>query len=289
MYDETLIRRVVAPNAGPFTGDGTNSYLVGASTLTLIDPGPDDAAHADAILAAAAGRPIAQIILTHAHRDHVDGLARLVVLTGARTYAMPRSKIAVTGDGTDTPTGAEFVDHDLRPDVALADGDTIETGDAHCPAFVAVHTPGHAPDHMCFALAGTPVLFSGDHVMGWSTSVIAPPEGNMGHYLTALEVLIARDETTYLPGHGLGIPDGRRTARAYLLHRQMREQAVLAAIQSGAATIPEIAAEVYSGLAPALWNAALLSVRAHVEHLHEKRLLAFEQPLTLHRPLVLSS
>lgn len=289
MYDESLIRRVVAPNAGPFTGDGTNSYLVGASRLTLIDPGPDDAAHAEAILAAAGGRPIAHILVTHAHRDHVDGLARLVGLTGARTYAMPRIQKQDVREPADTPTGAEFVDHDLRPDVALADCDTIETGDAACPAFVAVHTPGHAPDHVCFGLVGTPVLFSGDHVMGWSTSVIAPPEGNMGHYLAALEVLLAREEATYLPGHGAGIADGRRTARAYLLHRQMREQAVLAAIKAGAVTIPAIATEVYSGLAPALWNAALLSVRAHVEHLHEKRLLAFEGSLTLHRPLVLSS
>jgi glyoxylase-like metal-dependent hydrolase (beta-lactamase superfamily II) len=289
MYDETIIRRVVAPNAGPFTGDGTNSYLVGSSTLSLIDPGPDDAVHAEAILAAAGGRPIAHILLTHAHRDHVDGLARLVGLTGARTYAMLRAQKQVATDLGDTPTGAEFVDHALVVDVALADGDTIATGDPRCPAFVAVHTPGHAPDHLCFALVGTPVLFSGDHVMGWSTSVIAPPEGNMGHYLASLEVMLARDELTYLPGHGEAIPDGRRTARAYLLHRQMREQAVLTAIQSGALTIPAIAEQVYSGLAPALWNAALLSVRAHVEHLHEKRLLAFEQPLTLHRPLVLSS
>ncbi len=291
MYDETIIRRVVAPNAGPFTGDGTNSYLVGSSTLTLIDPGPDDIAHAQAILAAAGGRPIAHILITHAHRDHVDGLARLVALTGARTYAMPRAKASASSAAElgETPTGAEFVDHDLLPDVALADGDTVATGDPHCPAFSAVHTPGHAPDHVCFALAGSAVLFSGDHVMGWSTSVIAPPEGNMGHYLAALEVLLGRDETIYLPGHGAAIADGRRTARAYLLHRQMREQAILAAIKSGAVTIPAIATEVYSGLAPALWNAALLSVRAHVEHLHEKRLLAFDKPLTLHRPLVLSS
>jgi glyoxylase-like metal-dependent hydrolase (beta-lactamase superfamily II) len=283
------IVRILAPNAGPFTGDGTNTYLVGHTTLTVVDPGPDSTPHCDAILATAMGRPIQSIVLTHAHRDHVDGLTRLVARTGARTYGFPRpaGQSHVPIASTDSPTGGDFVDPTFAPDVALSHGSAILTGDSHHPKLTAIHTPGHAPDHVCLALDGTHVLFSGDHVMGWSTSVIAPPEGNMGHYLTSLEGLLTRDETLYLPGHGAQIADGRRTARAYLLHRQMRERAVMEAIRTGSLTIPEIATQVYSGLSPTLWNAALLSVQAHVELLFEKRLLAFSAPLTLETRLSL--
>ena len=283
------VKCLTANNSGPFTHNGTNTYLVGHASLAVIDPGPLDPAHAGAILAAANGRPITHILLTHAHRDHVDGLARLKELTGAKTYGFgrPHGRSGPTvPEVANSPSGGDFVDLDFVPDVRLTHGETIGL-----PGFAleAVHAPGHAPDHLCFALQGSPVLFSGDHVMGWSTSVIAPPEGHMGDFLRSLELLLGRSETLYLPGHGGPVEDGPRTARAYLLHRQMRETAVLDAIRGGALTIPAIAAVVYSGIAPALLNAARLSVQAHVAHLREKRLLTFEMPLTPDRLLALSS
>lgn len=282
------ISRILAPNAGRFTGDGTNTWLVGWEQLAVVDPGPDDVGHIDAIVAAAAGRPITHILLTHAHRDHSDGISRLKRATGAAVFAMPRDQADARqrGDRTNSPSGGDFVDLAVPIDRALNGGETIVAGDA---TFEAVHTPGHAPDHLCFALADTDILFSGDHVMGWSTSVIAPPEGHMGRYLAALETVLARPETRYFPGHGAEIDDGRRTARTYLIHRQMREQAVVDALRSGARTPREIAAIVYAGLDPAIWPAAVLSIQAHAELLIEKGLATSVGPVTSEQPLALSS
>jgi glyoxylase-like metal-dependent hydrolase (beta-lactamase superfamily II) len=266
------IVRLTAPNAGPFTQNGTNTYLIGTRTLAVIDPGPDDASHAEAIVAAAGGRPITHILLTHAHRDHVDGLAWLQSLTGAVTLGAgrgPRPAVGV-GDPTTSPSGGDFADWDFKPDILLRHGEMFAAGDV---PLTAIHTPGHAPDHLCFALDGQPILFSGDHVMGWSTSVIAPPEGHMGDYLASLEHLLTRSEALYLPGHGDAVHDGPRLARAYLLHRQMREKAVLDALRQGAVTAAAIADIVYAGLAPNLANAARLSVEAHLELLRTKRLV----------------
>lgn len=275
------IKRLTAQNAGPFTGNGTNTYLVGRMALAVIDPGPEDGAHRDAILKAAGGRPITHILLTHAHRDHADGIAALKAETGAVTVGFGRhaEMKARAGQADSSPSGGDFVDWAFAPEVRLSHGDAFQAGDA---VVEAVHTPGHAPDHLCFALRDEgAVLFSGDHVMGWSTSVIAPPEGSMGHYLRSLELLLERGERRYLPGHGEAIPDGHRTARAYLLHRQMREQAVLGAVRDGLATIPAITGRVYEGIADQLLNAARLSVQAHVELLADKGLVSFEGPLKL--------
>lgn len=270
---------LTAPNPGPFTGTGTNTYLVGRHTLAVIDPGPSDDAHLRTILAAARGRPITHILLTHAHRDHVDGLAALKAATGAATAGFGRNPAMRARAGTiaDSPSGGDFIDWTFKPEQHLTHGDALVIDGL---PLTAIHTPGHAPDHLCFALGGPrPVVFSGDHVMGWSTSVIAPPEGSMGDYLQSLEVLLAREEREYLPGHGPAIADGPRTARAYLLHRQMREQAILNAIKGGLATIASITGKVYDGLAPELMNAARLSVQAHLELLAAKRLVAFHGPL----------
>ncbi len=264
------IVRLTAPNPGPFTGAGTNTYLVGERALAVIDPGPGDETHLAAILQAARGRPITHILLTHAHRDHADGLGRLKQATGAVTVGFQRAGKPAPAAAS-SPSGGDFVAWDFIPDVNLVDGSQINAGDQH---FEAVHTPGHAPDHLCFAIASaSSVLFSGDHVMGWSTSVIAPPEGHMGDYITSLQRLLPRPQTFYLPGHGDAITDGPRTVRAYLLHRQMREQAVLDAIRSGEGTIDAITDRVYAGLAPRLRNAARLSVQAHIDFLREKAVL----------------
>lgn len=261
------IARIVAPNAGPLTFKGTNTYLVGSRSLAVIDPGPESTPHLNAILAAAAGRPITHIIITHAHRDHTDGIDALVAATGARTFAFRRTQLTLDQGGD---RDAEFVGHDFHADVHVADGDRI-TGEDW--ALTALHTPGHAPDHLCLAVEGAPIVFSGDHVMAWNTSVIAPPEGRMSDYLRSLERLLTRDDALFLPGHGGRIEEPRRAVKAYLLHRKWREQAILEAIRKGAKSARELLSIIYRDLDPAVTGAALMSLRAHVDHLAERGLI----------------
>lgn len=260
------VARIVAENPSPFTFKGTNTYLVGAGALAVIDPGPDDPAHRAAILAAADGRPITHILVTHTHRDHVDGLAELQRATGAVSYGFGREKLPTSLPSV-TPSGGEFVDYDFQPDVKMQHGDVISGSDWR---LVALHTPGHAPDHLCFELDGHGVLFSGDHVMAWNTTVIAPPEGSMANYIASLEKLLERQNAIYLPGHGAEIEEPQRAVKAYLLHRQWREQAVLRAVRGGVGSIRNIVQLIYPDLPEALITAASLSVQAHVEHLMDK-------------------
>ncbi|MFN0217400.1 MAG: MBL fold metallo-hydrolase [Hyphomicrobium sp.] len=276
------IARIVARNPGPFTYKGTNTYLVGSTELAVIDPGPEDAEHRAAILTAAAGRRISHILITHAHRDHVDGAAALKAETGADICAAPRDPTASRIAAEQSPQGGAFVNYDFAADHALAGGDVIDGQDF---ALTAIHTPGHAPDHVCFALQGRRIVFSGDHVMAWNTSVVAPPEGRMADYIASLEILLDRDDDVFLPGHGGRLENPQRTVKAYLLHRRWREQAVLEALNGGADTIRRIVPLVYQGLAAALIPAATLSVAAHVEHLIEKGQVACDQPLTQDRAL----
>jgi glyoxylase-like metal-dependent hydrolase (beta-lactamase superfamily II) len=275
--------RIVANNPNHFTFRGTNTYLVGTGTrdLALIDPGPDDPAHLAAILKAAGSRRISHIVITHTHHDHVDGLPALIAATGAKT-AGHGHKARKHGAKRTSAAGGEYVEQDFVPDVPLRHGDRLE-GDGW--SFEALFTPGHAPDHLCFALGGTDILFSGDHVMGWSTSVVAPPEGSMGAYIRSLELLMARKDGVYFPGHGGRVEEPQRLVRAYLLHRRMREQAILDCIRQGHATARDIVAVVYRGLDAKLINAATLSVLAHVEHLMERGLVAGAAPLSADRVL----
>jgi glyoxylase-like metal-dependent hydrolase (beta-lactamase superfamily II) len=274
--------RVVANNPGPFTFKGTNTYLVGGSSVAVIDPGPDDPAHIEAVLAAAGRRPISHILLTHTHHDHLDGLPALQARTGARTCGYGR--IAPSpGRRRTSPSGGEYVEASFSPDIVMRDGDRVSG-----PGWelMAVFTPGHAPDHLCFALAGSGVLFSGDHVMAWNTSVVAPPEGNMADYMRSLDRLIERrQDTLYLPGHGGRLESPLRMARAFRTHRQWREQAILEAIRAGHATIGQVAAVVYRGIDARLERAAALSVQAHVEHLIARGLVRTSGPLTPDQPL----
>ena len=272
--------RLVANNPGPFTHKGTNSYLIGTDRLALIDPGPADAAHLDAILKAAGTRPITHILVTHTHPDHVEGLPAAVQATKAKTAGFGPYEITsivvsnFKGEGAANRTRDAFV-----PDIRLGHGDRLE-GDGW--SVTAVHTPGHLPDHLCFALDGTGALFSGDHVMGWNTSIVAPPEGRMGDYNRSLEVLLARTgDTVYFPGHGGRIDQPLRMTKAYLLHRRMRESAIHDAIAGGARSIEQVVAKVYQGLDPRLIPAAALSVLAHVEHLIERGLVRPCRPLTM--------
>jgi len=264
------VARLVANNASKLTFKGTNTYLVGSASLAVIDPGPEDAEHTDAILTAAQGRSITHIVITHAHRDHVEGVAALKAATGAEIFAFGRAPDAgVSDDARDTDS--EFTDHQFTPDVGLADGDCIAGEDWE---LTALHTPGHSPDHLCFALTGRDVVFSGDHVMAWNTSVIAPPEGRMSDYLRSLEKLLERNDNVFLPGHGGRVTAPRRTVKAYLLHRRWREQAILEAVRQGTNTIRKLVPVIYRDLDNDVVGAATLSLRAHVEHLVEKGLIA---------------
>lgn len=278
------IARLVAENPGPFTYKGTNTYLIGQGDhIVLMDPGPDDDAHFEATMKAIGKRRLTTIVVTHTHRDHVDGLPRLVAATGARTAGFGRLA-RDRGTKKTSPSGGEYVDQDFVPDIALEDGDRL-AGDGF--ALAALHTPGHAPDHLCFALEGTRLLFSGDHVMAWNTSVVAPPEGHMGAYMASLEKLLARNDEAFLPGHGGRVMQPQRVVKAFMVHRRMREDAILDCIRSGHETIAAIVPIVYRGLDSRLVNAASLSVAAHVEHLVERGLVRSAGPTS--RPERLSA
>ena len=273
--------RLVANNPSPFTFHGTNTYLVGTKELALIDPGPEDPAHFEAIMRTAAGRPITHIFITHTHRDHTDGLERLRTATGAKVCARGRSMRAPRNLKT-SPSGAEFIDIEFTPDLVMGDGDAVSGADWRLEA---LFTPGHAPDHLCFAESSSNVLFCGDHVMGWNTTVVAPPEGNMSDYMRSLEKLLDRKESVFMPGHGGRIEQAGRMVKAYIVHRRWREQAILDAVRQGHITIDRIVAAVYDGLDPRLVKAASLSVLAHIESLIDRGLVSCDGPPDLDRPV----
>lgn len=271
------IRRLVANNGSPFTFKGTNTYLIGKKEIAVIDPGPDDPEHHEAILKSAGNGEIKYIIATHTHLDHTEGLDRLKKATGAKTLGAiapdaPRGTIG------SSPSKGDFVDRDFKPDIVLNDGDELGTDEW---TLGAVHTPGHAPDHICLRAQDQNVLLSGDHVMAWNTSVIAPPEGNMNDYMNSLEKLLDHEHELYLPAHGGTIARPRRVVRAYLVHRQMREAAVLDAVREGCDTVISIRDKVYNGIDAAFLNAATLSVFAHVERLYASGHISCEKPFSL--------
>jgi glyoxylase-like metal-dependent hydrolase (beta-lactamase superfamily II) len=263
------VARLVANNASALTFKGTNTYLVGTAALAVIDPGPSDPDHLTAILKAAGGHPITHILVTHAHRDHVDGLSALQARTGAKTCAFrrqPSPRTAATEE-----FASEYVNQDFSPDIEVCHGDRVTGEDWE---LLALHTPGHAPDHLCFALEGRGVVFSGDHVMAWNTSVVAPPEGRMADYLRSLELLLERGNEMLLPGHGGRILESRRIVKAYLLHRRWREQAILEAVRQGTNTVRKLLPVIYRELDEDVVGAAKASLRAHIEHLAERGLIA---------------
>lgn len=262
-----LIRRVVAKNPSPFTFKGTGTYIVGHGRVAVIDPGPDLAHHVEALLDAVSGETVTHILVTHTHLDHSPAAAAVKQATGARTYGFgPHGSGRAedrTGVGGVTEEGG---DHAFRPDIALREGDTVEG-----PGWrlAAIHTPGHTSNHLCFALAEERALFSGDHVMGWSTSVIAPPDGDMGAYMRSLGKLLGRDDAIYWPTHGPAIPDPKPFVEAFIAHRRERAEAILQRLAQGDDTIPAIVDRVYLGLDPRLKTAAGRSVLAHLVELVE--------------------
>jgi glyoxylase-like metal-dependent hydrolase (beta-lactamase superfamily II) len=256
------VRRIVANNPSPYTFLGTNTYLVGRGHVAVIDPGPADDDHLAAIAEATRGERVTHILVTHSHRDHCDGARPLQNLLGGEILSF-----GPTGGsrGAGAPgLGDAFVDPAFEPDRTLKDGDSIKTGGI---ALDVLHTPGHAPDHLCFALVGQRTMFTGDHVMGWNTTVIAPPEGNMANFLASLEKLMRRHDKIFLPGHGGRVQTPQRVVKAYIMHRQWREQTILDCLEDGVSTIPRIVAKIYGELDADLRAAAALSVLAHLEYM----------------------
>jgi glyoxylase-like metal-dependent hydrolase (beta-lactamase superfamily II) len=258
------VLRVTAPNPSPFTFHGTNSYIVGSDSLAVIDPGPDDDAHLKTLLQVIAGRPVSHIFVSHTHRDHSPLAARLKQKTGAIVLAEGPHRPARplhTGEvnALDASADTAFV-----PDVALIDGSIIQ-GDGW--SLRTVLTPGHTANHTAFALEGTGILFSADHVMAWATSVVAPPDGAMADYMASLDRLIAREDRLLLPGHGGPVTAPRAFMRGLKTHRKMRERAILERVRSGDRTIAEMVKAIYRDTDPRLHGAAGLSVLAHLEDL----------------------
>lgn len=255
------ITRVTAPNSSPYTFHGTNTYLVGTGSLAVIDPGPPDESHLHTLLDAIGGRPVSHILVTHTHRDHSPLARTLQQHTGGLLLGAPPPENAA---GTPLDAGS---DADFLPDEGLHDGKRVE-GDGW--ELEAIATPGHASNHYAFALRQRSVLFSGDHVMGWATSVVAPPDGSMRDYMDSLDMLLARGEELYLPGHGGEIVEPAKYVRGLKAHRRMRERAILERIIGGDRTIEAMVTAIYRDTHPRLLNAAGLSVLAHLLFLEEK-------------------
>lgn len=266
IVDEVMpgVRRVLAPNPGPFTFTGTVTYILGAGKVAIIDPGPENEQHVAAVLNAVRNETVTHIIVTHTHRDHSPAAAAVKAATGAPTLAEGPHRAARPlhlGEVKRTESGG---DQHFRPDRTLTDGEVI-TGDGW--SLEAVATPGHTANHMAYALRGTDVLFSGDHVMAWSTSVVAPPDGAMRDYMNSLFKLRARAERTYFPGHGPAVRDAPRFVDRFIAHREARESAILHRLAKGETDIPSLVRAIYIGLDARLTAAAGLSVLAHLEDL----------------------
>jgi glyoxylase-like metal-dependent hydrolase (beta-lactamase superfamily II) len=258
------VRRLLCNNPGPFTFKGTVSYIVGRDRVAIIDPGPLDEAHIEALLDAVRNETVTHILVTHTHRDHSPAAARIKAATGAPTYGEGPHRAARELHFNETPRLDAGGDREFHPDFKLVDGDVV-AGDGW--SFEALATPGHTANHMAFALKGSEIIFSGDHVMAWSTPVVAPPDGAMGDYMASLEKLLRRPETTYFPGHGGAVRDAPRFVESYIRHRRGREHAILSRLADGSSDIPTLVQAIYVGLDPRLAKAAGLSVFAHLEDL----------------------
>lgn len=254
--------RVTAPNAGPFTGAGTNSYILGEREVMVLDPGPASEAHREALLRAIAGRTVSHILVTHTHRDHVDGLAALRAVVGGITVGEGPYRNARSLQAGEENPFLYASDLEFTPELTVGDNDEVANADV---TVRVIATPGHTANHVAFALGET--CFSGDHVMGWSTTVVAPPDGSMSAYLASLDRLLEERHARYLPGHGGWIDDPRKAVSAMKSHRLMRERAILERLGAGDTAIPAVVEALYSGLDPRLKGAAELSVLAHLEKL----------------------
>lgn len=265
------VRRLTAPNPSAFTFHGTNSYIVGERSLAVIDPGPEDEAHFQALMQSIDGRPVSHILVSHTHKDHSPLAARLRATTGAVVAAEgPHRPARPLRLGEVNPL-QESADTDFAPDVILADGDVVE-GEGW--RLTTVLTPGHAANHAAFALDGQGIVFTADHVMAWATSIVAPPDGAMSDYMASLDRLLARKtDRLYLPGHGGPVTKPAAFVRGLKAHRKMRERAILERVRAGDRRIEDMVRAIYRDTDPRLHGAAALSVLAHLEDLTARGLV----------------
>ncbi len=253
-----LIRRIVCNNPGPFTFNGSGTYVIGHGNVAVIDPGPLDDNHVSALLKSLEGEIITHILITHTHNDHSPAAKPLKATTGAKTYGYGPHGAGKRLEGVAIEEGGDM---DFVPDVEVRHGDIIE-GDGW--TMECVYTPGHTSNHICFALKEENALFSGDHVMGWSTSVIGPPDGDMTAYMKSLELLLTRDDEIYWPTHGSPIKDPKPFVQAFIDHRLDRENQIVEAIKDGRVQITDMVEKMYVGVDRRLYPAASMSVLAHI-------------------------
>ena len=260
-----LVRRVLAANPSPFTYTGTQSYIVGNGEVAVIDPGPDDAAHVAALLAATQGEHIAYVVCTHTHRDHSPAAAALAVASGAQIVGCAPLTLDDAGPRAD----AAF-DTSYAPSHVLADGEILQG-----PGWTleAIATPGHTSNHLCYALAEENALFSGDHVMGWSTTIVSPPDGDMTDYMASLEKLARRDDAVYYPAHGDRVINPQQLVRGMSGHRKQRERQILKLVGEGMAHVGDMVSAMYKGIDERLHPAAARSVLAHLIDLQRRGLV----------------
>jgi glyoxylase-like metal-dependent hydrolase (beta-lactamase superfamily II) len=272
------VRALVCGNPGPFTFHGTMSYILGRGTVAIVDPGPDDPAHVAALLDAVRGETVSHILITHTHRDHSPAAAAIKAATGAITVAegvhRPARPLAI---GELNPLDASG-DHDFVPDLTIRDGESLSVAGTRIEA---VATPGHTANHMAFAVPGQDLIFCGDHVMAWATSIVAPPDGAMSDYMASLDRIGRRPEQTYFAGHGAPVRAAPRFVKHYIAHRQGREASILHRLAKGAADIPTVVRAIYIGLDPRLSGAAGLSVLAHLEDLVARGIVAADGPVSI--------
>mgnify|MGYP001178511579 FL=1 len=271
-----LIRRVIANNPSPFTFTGTGTYILGKGEVAVIDPGPQIEGHLQAILAAIKGETVTHILITHTHLDHSPLARPLQEATGAPIYAYGPHTPGTAWTDTAPP---ETLGGDLEfaPDHTISDKEVI-VGSGW--TLDAVHTPGHTDNHLCFALKEESVLFSGDMVMGWSTTIVSPPDGDMRDYIQSCRKLLGREDVTYWPTHGPCITDPAAYVTALIDHREKRELAISRALQNGTEKISAIVAEIYKDISPNLHAAAARTVHAHLIHMAQTGRVTFKGPPT---------
>ena len=270
-----MIRRIVANNPGPYTFKGTGTYIIGSGKVAVIDPGPMDEDHVDALMTALEGEEITHQLITHTHSDHSPAAKLIKARTGTKTYGFGPHGSGVHSKGLIVETGGDM---QFVPDIDLIDGDVIK-GDnwtVNC-----IHTPGHTSNHVCFHLAEENVLFSGDHVMGWSTTVVSPPDGNMSEYINSLRKLAERNDRIYYPTHGAPIERPQKFVRAITIHRKMRESQILDCIDKEILTISLMVEKMYKRLDHRLLGAAQRSIFAHIIDLSNRGIIKSEEGISI--------